>query len=320
MSTFFTLLLAYCAACGVSSAVTPWRVMFRDEDPEPLIDTPAAATFNFAPPIVFPGEVSGGGESASLLENSVWFPNGMNRNNKPVESISECVHNNLTMNYNGTSWKLLSRGNCPEGEWGVLVAECQPACRPLPCPVGQLEYQGKCVKPADSTVCGKTQILYLNLKGSTYCDCELDHFYYPWKAQCYARRQQGPCDFGYFLDINQNDQVECMPNECKADNFEKDPDTGKCYRKNYVGYCPVLSLEFHHNNYTVGCLFLDTRNLFDRAIARSCGAGSRVSHFGTCKQEIVIPSITSQPRSLTSGCRSGAIRVGNGPCRRVNNY
>lgn len=299
----------------------PASLLFSDDVGRTLEDTRN---------ITFPGEASGDGGSGDTGEitssgdaapSRVFYPDSFNRDNTPIELTNDCVvGDNLTISYNGTPWKLLTRGQCPEGEWAVMVAECQPGCRPQPCPAGQLEYKGRCVSLSDSTVCGEGQILYVNQRGSTFCDCEQNSFYYPWSGRCYARREQGPCDFGFFLDINQSGDVECMPNECQVDDFEKDPDSGRCYRKDFVGYCPVNSLEFHHNNQTAGCLLLDIRALFDRPIARSCRSGLRIDHLGECRQEMVVPSITSLPRSLTRGCRAGAIAVGRGPCRRVNNF
>lgn len=360
MSAFLTLLVACCVARGVSPAATPLLFTLRHDDHGLRFDAPPSAPihepFRQSSSLFFSGNVPEQPAAAGLshavgrtsghrivfeepagddgnrdpgvstpssdaASPAVIYPNPVNRHNTPVQPIGGCgLSTNLTVFYNGVPWQLLAQGHCPDGEWAVMRPDCQPECRPRPCNETQLQYQGQCVNLSDSTVCPKEQILYLDEQGSTFCDCEENSFYYPWKGQCYARREQGPCDFGSFLDINQNGHVDCMPKECEADGYEKDPSTGRCYRKDFVGYCPPLSLQFHHNNHTAGCLSLDIRNLFDRSITRYCEAGSRIDHLGQCRQQIVVPSITSLPRSLTQGCRSGAINVGSGPCRRVNGY
>uniref|UniRef100_A0A0P4WBX7 DUF4789 domain-containing protein n=1 Tax=Scylla olivacea TaxID=85551 RepID=A0A0P4WBX7_SCYOL len=305
---------------------------FTDTVPEQpargLVSAAAGKTLERSESIMFPGDVSGGsgsgdpeqitasGDAAAELV----LPN-LNRASKPIEATGDCVLNEtLKISFNGSTWKLFHRDQCAEGEWVLMVAECQPGCQPRPCPTGQLLYQKKCVSPSDPTVCGEGQILYLDQRGNTYCDCEKDHFYHPWSSQCYARRERGRCDFGFFIDLDENGEVDCVPNPCQVDGFEMDPDSGRCFRKDFDGYCPTVSLQFNYNNLTVGCELIDIRNLFDSPITKSCPTGSRVGYLGDCREEVVIPSITSRPRSLSGGCRSGSILSENGSCRRLNTY
>ncbi|KAG0723816.1 hypothetical protein GWK47_041872 [Chionoecetes opilio] len=126
--------------------------------------------------IILPGETGdyGSGDPGVIASpgdatlSKVLYPSGFRGDFEPIEPTSGCmVSKNLTVSHNETSWKLLTRGQCPEGEWAVMVAECQPACRPQPCPQGELEYEGRCVSPSDPTVCGAGQILYLTLRGTT---------------------------------------------------------------------------------------------------------------------------------------------------------
>ncbi|KAG0723815.1 hypothetical protein GWK47_041870 [Chionoecetes opilio] len=265
-----------------------------------------------------PGVIASPGDAAL---KKVLFPSGFKGDFEPIEPASSCmVSRNLTVSHNKKSWKLLTRGQCPEGEWAVIVAECQPACRPQPCLQGELEYEGRCVSPSDPTVCSEEQILYITLRGTIYCDCEQDHFYHAWSSACLARRYRGPCDFGFILEINQDGNVECMANDCQSDTYEKDPTSGKCFRKDFVGYCPLDTLQFNSMDQTVGCPIIYVRAALDRAITRSCTRGSRIDHSGNCRQELVVPSLISMPRSLTDGCPDGAIRAQTGSCRRVNGF
>ncbi|XP_050715440.1 uncharacterized protein LOC126998093 [Eriocheir sinensis] len=268
------------------------------------------------------GDQDHGDASSSKITNvgAVWFPR-VTRDVMPAGDANDCgVKPDLTYTYEGSTWELLSRGRCPVGEWVVMVAKCQPECRPVPCPSGQLEHQGRCVNLTDPTVCGGGQVLYVDQTGSTFCDCENDHFFYPWDGQCYARQGKGPCDFGFYLDLNENGSVECMPNYCQVDDFVKNPTTGKCVRKGYVGYCPEDRLQFHENNTIVDCFLLDIRTIFTRAVTSSCTSGSGLSHLGGCRSEFVVPSVTALPRSLTAGCYAGTLSVTGGACRRINNY
>lgn len=287
-------------------------------------ETPSAGVVGEANP-VSPGDGGskgpGSASSSSITTvGNVWFP-GTNRDTTITDPTSNCgVGADLKYTYEGRTWQLLSRDRCPVGEWVVMVGECKPGCRPLPCELGQLEHRGQCVNLTDPTVCDGGQVLYIDQTGSTFCDCENDRYFYPWDGQCYARQEQGPCDFGYYLDLNENGRVECVPNYCQVDEFVREPTTGKCFRKDYVGYCPEDRLQYHTSNQTVECFLIDIRNIFDRAITRSCTAGSGLDHFGNCRSEFVVPTVTALPRSLSAGCYAGTISVGGGPCRRVNKY
>ncbi|MPC32953.1 hypothetical protein E2C01_026289 [Portunus trituberculatus] len=302
---------------------------FSDTVPEQpargLVSAAVGETLEHARSIRFPGDVpgdagSGFPEHSGDAAPDLVLPN-LNRATKPTEATGDCVlDETLKISYNGITYTLFQNKPCAEEEWVVMVAECQPECRPRPCPTGQLLYREQCVDPVDPTVCGEGQILYLDQRGNTYCDCEKDHFYYPRSGQCVGRRERGRCDFGFFIDLNENGEVDCVPNPCQVDSFEMDPDSGRCFRKDFDGYCPPISLQFYHNNLTVGCELIDTRNLFDSPIAKSCPAGSRVGFLGNCRQEVVVPSITSRPRSITGRCRAGTIRSDDGTCRRLNTY
>lgn len=305
---------------------------FSDTVPEQPVPERVSAVVGKTPKpsgsFLFPGAVpgdSGSGNPEPITSSGDAAPDivlpDLNRASTPIEATGDCVLNDtLKISFNGTTWKLFHNEQCAEGEWAVMVAECQPGCVARPCPPGQLLYGEQCVDPSDPTVCGEGQILYLDQRGNTYCDCEKDHFYYPWSGQCYARRERGRCDFGFFVDLNENGAVDCMPNPCQVDAFELDSDSGRCFRKDFEGYCPTINLKFYNNNQTVECEIVDIRNLFDSPITKSCPAGSRISYHGDCRQEVVVPSITSRPRSFSGGCRAGAIRSANGTCRRLNTY
>lgn len=291
------------------------RIFFPGETPPAPTDGPAVPA-----PSHHGGNQSHGDISSSKMTSvgALLFP-GETHDTIPAGDASTCgVGPDLKYTYEGITWTLLSRGQCPVGEWVVMVGECQPECRPLPCPMGQLEHEGRCVNPMDPTVCNGGQILYIDQTGSTFCDCENDHFFYPWDGQCYARQERGPCDFGFYLDLNENGSVECMPNYCQVDDFIKNPTTEKCVRKDYVGYCPEDRLQFHENGMIVECYLIDIRTIFTRAVTSSCGSGSGRSYFGDCRSEFVVPSVTALPRSLTSGCYAGTLSITGGACRRSN--
>lgn len=311
------------------------RFVFPGRDAAPL--SPRSASRIFFPgetepasPVVHENRASSGnganqdhGDSAPsklISVGEVWFP-GESRDTLHLADVSSScgVGADLKYTYEGSTWKLLSRGECPLGEWVVMVAECTPGCKPIPCPQGQLEYEGQCVNITDPTVCGGGQVLYTDQTGSTFCDCENDHFYYRWDGQCYARQERGPCDFGFYLDLDENGNVDCVPNPCQVDTFVKNPATEKCIPKDYVGYCPEDRLQFHSNKNIVECFLVDIRNIFDRAISRSCTSGSGLTHRGTCSPQFVVPSVTALPRSLTSGCYAGTTTT-RGSCRRINYY
>ncbi|XP_050716741.1 uncharacterized protein LOC126998759 [Eriocheir sinensis] len=171
-----------------------------------------------------------------------------------------------------------------------MVAEYQPECRPLTCPLGMLEHQGQCVNLTDRTVCDGGQVLYVDQTGSTFCDCVNDYFYYPWDGQCYARQERGPCDFGFYLDLDENGSVDCVPNFCQVDDFVKNRTTGGCVRKGYVGYCPEDRLQFHENKEISKCVLVDVRTIFGPAVTRPCRPGSGRDRFGRFREEYVMPS------------------------------
>lgn len=271
--------------------------------------------------IVFPGETPF--FPATDLDNRASPADAANPGPADTPSTglaSKCeVGADFNYTYEGRTWRLLSRGPCAEGEWAVMVAECQPGCRPLPCPPGQLRHQGRCVDMTDSTVCGEGQVLYLDQTGSTFCDCANDYLSYQGHNTCYPRQEQGPCDFGFYLDLNEDDSVECMPNDCWVDGYTKDPATGKCFSKDYVGYCPKDWLQFHINKKTVDCFHFGIRGIFD-PVTEGCLKNSGLARNGKQGDKtLCVPTFIFTPYSRSYGCPMGYTKVGRGPCRKINN-
>ncbi|KAK3861049.1 hypothetical protein Pcinc_032948 [Petrolisthes cinctipes] len=140
-------------------------------------------------------------------------------------SSSSCLLSSGNVLHEGLCKRLLARETCAEGEWLVLIDNnndnTRPIaeCKPRPCPFGKLEYKGQCVDPSDVNICAYGQMLYVEMTGETYCDCEYGFTYDMFSGNCYARQEQGQCSFGHYLDLTEDCTVACVPNKCLVDGF-----------------------------------------------------------------------------------------------------
>lgn len=222
--------------------------------------------------------------------------------------------------HNDTCKRLLAQATCAEGEWLVLGENDLAECKPRPCPFGQLKYNAECVAPENTTVCSYGKILYVEMTGDTYCDCEPGFKYDPFSGNCYARYEQGPCLFGNYLDLTKESNcttMECVPNKCEIDGFISGRNDNLCYRKMYSGFCESAYQLFHQVNQTVECGAMIWRSIFDVATLRTCPEGSVRDHRQECRQLFHVPSISSYP-SMNGECSIGFIKDPNGICRRVH--
>ncbi|KAK4304970.1 hypothetical protein Pmani_023113 [Petrolisthes manimaculis] len=281
--------------------------------------------------VVFPGE----GRTSSILshqqtndDNSTSCVDqqhpallGLPAIDQDTNSTATCTLSSGQVMHNGTCKRLLAQETCVDGEWLVLVDNDNAECRPRPCPYGQLEYNGECVTPENTNVCGYGKILYVEMTGETYCDCEQGSIYDAFSGNCYARYEQGPCTYGNYLDrtVKSNcTTMECVPNDCEVDGFISGRNDTICYRKMYSGFCESAYHLFHQGNQTVECAAILYRNVFDVATLRTCPEGSLRDHLQQCRRLFHIPSDTSYP-SLYGDCSTGFIKDPRGICRRVHN-
>ncbi|KAK3875637.1 hypothetical protein Pcinc_019491 [Petrolisthes cinctipes] len=290
--------------------------------------TPSSSSEAVISRVVFPGE----GRTSSIIshqqtndDNSTscvdqQHPALLTAIDQDTNSTDTCTLSAGQVMHNGTCKRLLAQETCVEGEWLVLAGNDNAECRPRPCPYGQLEYNGECVTPENTNVCGYGKILYVEMTGETYCDCEQGCIYDAFSGNCYARYEQGPCTFGNYLDrtVKSNcTTMECVPNECEVDGFISGRNDKACYRKMYSGFCESAYLLFHQVNQTVECAAMLLRNVFDVATLRTCPEGSLRDHLQQCRRVFHIPSDTSHP-SMYGECSFGFLKDPRGICRRVH--
>ncbi|KAK3864396.1 hypothetical protein Pcinc_029916 [Petrolisthes cinctipes] len=140
-------------------------------------------------------------------------------------SFSSCLLSSGNVLHEGLCKRLLAQETCAEKEWLVLIDNSNDntrpiaECKPRPCPFGKLEYKGQCVNPSDGNICAYGQMLYVEMTGETYCDCEYGFTYDLISGNCYARQEQGQCSFGHYLDLTEDCTVACVPNKCLVDGF-----------------------------------------------------------------------------------------------------
>ncbi|KAK3861051.1 hypothetical protein Pcinc_032949 [Petrolisthes cinctipes] len=268
-------------------------------------------------------------------------------------SSSSCLLSSGNVLHEGLCKRLLAQETCAEKEWLVLIDNnndnTRPIaeCKPRPCPFGKLEYKGECVNPSDGNICAYGQMLYVEMTGETYCDCEYGFTYDLISGNCYARQEQGQCSFGHYLDLTEDCTVACVPNTCLVDGFVggKNEDhtavnsrtngdhtvansrtnedhtaaanSMTCYRKMYYGFCDDAYKIYHQVNGTVECNDIFIRSIFDVVTLRNCPIGSRRDFQDRCRQLYRVPSASTY-KSLHGECGVGFKKDPRGTCRKVH--
>lgn len=226
-----------------------------------------------------------------------------------------CGPQHGTIEVNGTCTRFLARNECPDGEWFVEKNENGGECVPRPCPFGQLQFRGTCVNVADDTVCRDGQMLYVEFSGYVHCDCLPNFIYDPWSGKCFAQGDQGNCNFGEQVYVGEDGIVKCKRNRCLMDGFVFS--SGRCFRKQYRGYCEENLLITHLRNMTAECVAIAEHSIFDLPTMRSCTGGSLRDYTGKCRDAFRVPSVSSYP-TLYGGCPGNFVKDSRGTCRKMN--
>ncbi|KAF2345960.1 protein of unknown function DUF4789 [Trinorchestia longiramus] len=241
-------------------------------------------------------------------------PSQNRRKNENVGDNGNCPLEYGLIFFDGNCSRLLSRSSCGSDQWLVLSDQGVPHCTDRACPWQKLEFQGDCVDPANPEVCPRGQILYIDFNGQAECDCEVDHYYDPDSGHCYTYHEQGPCQSSFYLEQQQGGGVRCVPNPCDQD--DRVLVEGKCYVKNYKGFCrPELVMILPKDN-SADCSFIVPHSIFDVPTLNACAGGSRRDFLGMCRAVFRVPSQTSLP-SLRGECPTEFVSDPSGTCRKV---
>lgn len=243
------------------------------------------------------------------------------------ERQTSCKIENAFIDYGGVCHTLLTQGPCSRNQWLIINEQEEPTCAQRPCQEGKLYYNGKCVSLSDTSVCGVSEILYVEFTGEVYCDC-LPYYVYDVEARkCFAENDQGSCPFGQYLDLDSNDNLRCIENPCKRDDLIYNPKNNKCYKKVYKGPCKDEKgyQVIYNKDGTANCGSVHNRNIFEVPALTSCPAGSRRDFFGNCQKVLRLNPdspqayrVPSQQVSRYSQCPHGLTKYPDGSCRKIN--
>jgi len=227
------------------------------------------------------------------------------------------------IHYQGECYPLLSSWPCgDEKKWLVMKGFDFAECEPRPCPMGQLFYQDECVNPEDSNICAAGQMLYVEMSGISYCDCDPDYIYNPQDGTCIPEYEQGWCSWGQYLVNNKDGIPECTTNPCGISGSVFHKQNKRCYKKNYVGFCEQDFIEIKENEAECQEMeFIALRNVFEVPTFRRCPKGSLRDLLHECRRRFNMPSISSvlKARQLYGGCPHGWSKAAGRKCKKIVN-
>ncbi|KAL7639497.1 UNVERIFIED_CONTAM: hypothetical protein RMT77_009998 [Armadillidium vulgare] len=239
----------------------------------------------------------------------------------------KCKIENALIDYRGKCQALLTQGPCSTNQWLLINKEGEAYCAQRPCQKEKLLYNDRCVSISDSSVCGVSEILYVEFSGDVYCDC-LPYYVYDSDARrCFAEHDRGSCPFGEYLDLDSNDNLRCVENICKRDDLIYNPENKSCYKKIFKGSCKEekgYKVVYKDKDRTADCGSVNNRNIFEIQALPSCPGGSKKDHFGNCQRVIVRqdgPEAYKVPTHQVSRhlqCPHGLTIFPDGSCRKPN--
>ncbi|KAL7639498.1 UNVERIFIED_CONTAM: hypothetical protein RMT77_009999 [Armadillidium vulgare] len=344
-------------APGIESISNPYRELsrsdgtflalgisptFRTSNPSPLTLKPVRSSSSS---IIMPGGHMGSGqfpkptfpdsETGSGSGNydatdfdKINFPTEKPSSTTNIPKLINCKIENALIDYGGKCHALLTQGPCSPNQWFLINKEGEAYCAQRPCPKENLLYNDRCVSISDSSVCGVSEMLYVEFNGDVYCDC-LPYYVYDTDARrCFAEHDRGSCPFGEYLDLDSNDKLRCVENICKRDDLIYNPENKSCYKKIFKGSCKEekgYEVVYKDKDRTADCGSINNRNIFEVPALTSCPAGSRRDYFGNCqKVRTVRPGgpeayrVPTQQVSRYSQCPHGLTKYPDGSCRKVN--
>ncbi|KAL7639496.1 UNVERIFIED_CONTAM: hypothetical protein RMT77_009997 [Armadillidium vulgare] len=241
-----------------------------------------------------------------------------------------CKFEDALVVYDGKCNLLLRQGPCSVNQWLLINDEDVPYCAPRPCQKGELLYNDNCVNISDASVCGVSEVLYVDFSGEVYCDCLPYYYVYDTKArQCFAENDQGSCPNGEVLEIISNNNLICVKNQCESDKYVYNPSNKRCYKKGYIGSCKEENediIVFIEKDQTATCVNTDNRNYLKTRAVKSCPFGSKRQNQNKCpkpfKKNRNSPrqySVSSQNLSKQYPCPPGFTEYPGPSCKKINN-
>ncbi|KAF2366560.1 protein of unknown function DUF4789 [Trinorchestia longiramus] len=226
----------------------------------------------------------------------------------------KCVLENGQAFHAGSCSLLLTQAACLENHWLVLRQDGTPICAHRRCPWRTLYYTGDCVDPADQSVCGVGQMLYVHLTGESECDCDPNHYYDPSTDKCYAEHEQSFCKDSFYIELTADQKVECVPNPCHQDGLIQVD--GRCYKKEYDGVCPRSQIMFVPETGSAECMQIIPHSIFGVGIQTACPSGSKRGFLGRCRSVFRMPTQRTFPkqRGVCPSSFSGGVK---NSCRRT---